>query len=151
LSMSVEENKLLLRRFFEEVYDKGNLTVADELVAEDYISHNELDIQVLGPEGIKRAAAMQRNAFPNLRTTIEDLIAEGDKVVVRGTDTGTHTGAEFMGIPAKGRRFTLTWIDIFRIEDGKLVEAWLETNVESFKRQLGAIPEAEHSEEGSPT
>ena len=145
MSMSVEENKVLLRRFFEEIYNKGNLAVADELVAEGYISHNELDIQVLGPEGIKRAATMQRDAFPNLHTTIEDLIAEGDKVVVRGRDTGTHTGAEFLGIPAKGRRFTLTWIDIFRIEDGKLVEAWLETNLESFKRQLGAIPEPGHS------
>jgi predicted ester cyclase len=93
--MSVEENKALLRRFFEEVYNKGNLAVADELVAEGYVSHNELDIQVLGPEGIKRAATMQRDAFPNLHTTIEDLIAEGNEVVVRGRDTGTHTGRCF--------------------------------------------------------
>jgi predicted ester cyclase len=92
--MSVEENKALLRRFFEEVYNKGNLAVADELVAEGYVSHNELDIQVLGPEGIKRAATMQRDAFPNLHTTIEDLIAEGNEVV-RGRDTGTHTGRFF--------------------------------------------------------
>jgi predicted ester cyclase len=149
--MSVEENKVLLRRFFEEIYNKGNLAVADELVAEGYISHNELDIQVLGPQGIKRAATLQRDAFPKLHTTIEDLIAEWDKVVVRGKDTGTHTGTEFVGIPAKGRRFALTWIDIFGIEDGKLLEAWLETNVESFKRQLGAIPEVGSSEEGSTT
>jgi predicted ester cyclase len=91
----VEENKALLRRFFEEVYNRGNLAVADELVAEGYVSHNKLDSQVLGPEGIERAATMQRDAFPNLHTTIEHLIAEGNEVVVRGRDTGTHTGLCF--------------------------------------------------------
>jgi steroid delta-isomerase-like uncharacterized protein len=133
----VAGNKTLVARFLDEVYNKGNYDFADVAVAADYVSHNELSIEVLGPEGIKKAAATQRTAFPDLVTSIDDLIAEGDRVVVRGHDTGTHQGL-FMGIPPSGNRFTITWIDIFRIEDGKLAEAWLETNVESFKKQLGA-------------
>ena len=137
--MTREDHKALIRRFFEEVYNRGNLAVADELVAPGYISHNELNIEVSGPEGIKKAASMQRTAFPDLVTTLDDLIAEGDKVVVRGHDQGTHR-AEFMGFAPTGKRFTVTWIDIFRIEQGKLVEAWLEMNVESFKKQLSPDP-----------
>jgi steroid delta-isomerase-like uncharacterized protein len=133
----VTANKSLVSRFLDEVYNKGNYDFADTAVAADYISHNELSIEVLGPDGIKRAALAQRTAFPDLVTSIDDLIAEGDKVVVRGHDTGTHQGP-FMGIPPRGNRFTITWIDIFRIQDGKLAEAWLETNVASFRRQLGA-------------
>ena len=135
--MTIENNKNLIRRFFDEVYNKGNLAVADELVATGYTSHNELNIDVLGPEGIKKAAIMQRTAFPDLVTTIDDLIAEGNIVVVRGHDQGTHR-AEFMGFPPTGKRFTITWIDIFRIENGKLVEAWLEINIESLKKQLSS-------------
>ena len=131
--MSIEANKALLRLFLDEVYNKGNVAVADQVIAPGYVSHNELNIEVLGPEGIKKAAIMQRTAFPDLVTTIDDLIAEGDRVVVRGHDQGTHLG-EFMGFPPSGRRFTITWIDIFRVEHGQLVEAWLETNVESFKK-----------------
>ena len=135
--MSVEENKALVRRFLDEVYNKGNYAVADELVAPEYASHNELSIEVLGPQGIKRAALLQRTAFPDIVTTIDDLVAEDDKVTVRGHDEGTHMGP-FMGLPATGLRFSITWIDIFRIHNGKLVEAWLEMNVESFRKQLGA-------------
>jgi predicted ester cyclase len=94
-------------------------------------------MEVLGPQGIKRAAIMQRTAFPDLVTTINDLIAEKDKVTVRRHDEGTHMGP-FMGLPATGLRFSITWIDIFRIHNGKLVEAWPETSVESFRKQLGA-------------
>ncbi len=137
--MSSEANKAIIRRFFEEVYNRGHYAVADELVAEGYVSHNELAVAVLGPEGIKRAAAAQREAFPDLVTTLVDVIAEGDKVVVRGRDDGTHVG-EFLGFAPTGRRFTFTWIDIFRLENGKLAEAWLETNVESLKRQLSPEP-----------
>jgi len=137
--MSAEENKALVRHFLDQVYNKGNLAVADEVVALHYVSHSELNIEVLGPEGIRKAAIVQRTAFPDLVTAIDDLVAEGNKVVVRGHDQGTHLG-EFMGFPPTGRRFTITWIDIFRVQNGKLVEAWLETNVESFKKQLSSEP-----------
>jgi predicted ester cyclase len=134
--VSVEDNKRLVARFLDEVYNQGNLAVADELVARDYTSHNRLEIEVLGPEGIKATARAQRAAFPDQRTHLDELIAEGDKVVVRGRDTGTHTGEPFAGIQASGRPFEITWIDIFRVEDGLLREAWLEIDTAAFRRQL---------------
>lgn len=131
----LEQNKELVRRFFEEVYNQGNYAFADSAVAADYKSHNRLGFEVLGPEGIKKAARAQRAAFPDQRSEILDLIAEGDKVVVRGRDTGTFTGS-FMGMEPTGKRIDITWIDIFRIENGKLMEAWLEIDAGEFRRQL---------------
>jgi predicted ester cyclase len=135
--MGAERNEALVRRLFDEVYNEGRYEVAAELIAEGYVSHNKLAIEVLGPEGIAEAARAQRTAFPDQRTEILDLIAQGDRVVVRGVDTGTHTGAPFMGIDPSGCRFEITWIDIFRIEDGRLVEAWLEVDAGDLRRQLG--------------
>jgi predicted ester cyclase len=134
--MSAEDNKRLVRRLFHEVYNRGLYEVADELIADAYVSHNKLSLEVLGPAGIKRAAKMQREAFPDQVSVLEDVIAEGDRLVVRGRDTGTHTGTSFMGIPPSGRRFEVTWIDIFRVANGRLVEAWLEMDTEDFRRQL---------------
>ena len=133
--MSAEENKSLIRRFFDKVWNQGKVELVEEFIAEGYVSHNYLNIAVVGPEGIRRAVLAQRTAFPDLHTTIEDLIAEDDKVVVRGRDDFTHVG-EFMGYPGTGRKVTLTWIDIFRVKDGKLVEAWLETDSRLFMEQL---------------
>jgi len=130
------ENKRLVARFLDEVYNRGNLAVADELVADDYTSHNQLQIEVLGPEGIKAAARAQRAAFPDQETIIDEIIAEGDLVAVRARDRGTHSGAAFAGIEPRGNRFEITWIDIFRVRDGELREAWLEINVAEFRRQL---------------
>ncbi len=138
--MTIEGNKQLVARFLDEIYNKGNLAVADELVAADYTSHNQLATEVLGPEGIKRTAREQRAAFPDLQSMIDELIAENDKVVVRGRDRGTHSGAPFAGIEPRGNRFEITWIDIFRVEGGKLREAWLEIDVASFRRQLLGEP-----------
>lgn len=133
--MSIEANKALVRRTFEEIYNQGRYEVADEVFAENYVSHNGLGLTMLGSEGIKRVAAMQRVAFPDQQSIIEDLIAEGDKVVVRGVDRLTHMG-EFLGYPPTGKTFSITWIDIFRIENGKLVEAWLEIDMENFRKLL---------------
>lgn len=132
----LEANKALVRRFLDEVYNRGNFAVADEVIAAKYTSHNGLGIDVLGPEGIKATAMAQREAFPDLRSEVVQLVAEGDYVVVRGQDTGTHLGP-FMGLQPSGRRFRVTWIDIFRIENGQLQEAWLEIDVGAFRRQLG--------------
>jgi steroid delta-isomerase-like uncharacterized protein len=134
--VSIEDNKRLVRRLFDEVYNQGQFDAADELIAKGYVSHNKLELEVLGPQGIKDAARVQRAAFPDQVSEIVDLIAEDDKVVVRCRDTGTHTGAAFMDIPASGRRFEVTWIDIFRVENGRLAEAWLEVDIADFKRQL---------------
>jgi len=96
-------------------------------------AHNQLEIEVLGPEGIKAAARAQRAAFPDQETIIDEMIVEGDLVAVRARDRGTHTGAPFAGIEPRGNRFEITWIDIFRVRDGKLREAWLEINVATFR------------------
>jgi len=129
-------NKALVRRFLDEVYNRGNLAVADEAIAKRYISHNKLNLEVTGPAGIKKAAQLQRRAFPDIKTHFEDLIAEGDKVVVRAYDTGTHTGGPFLGLPPRGKKFKVTWINIFRVEEDKLAEAWVEVDVEDWRRQL---------------
>jgi predicted ester cyclase len=134
--MSEAANAAIVRRLFDEVYNAGRYDVADELIAEGYVSHNKLDLEVLGPEGIKAAARTQRAAFPDQVTIIEDVIAQGDKVVVRGRDVGTHSGEPFAGLEASGNRFEVTWIDIFRVEDGKLAEAWLEIDGTDLRRQL---------------
>jgi predicted ester cyclase len=102
-----EQNEQLIRRFFEEVYNMGHYAFAGSVVAADCRSHNRLGFEVLGPEGIKKAAKAQRDAFPDQHTTILDMIAEGDKVVVRGRDTGTFTHP-FMGREPSGTRIDIT-------------------------------------------
>jgi len=134
-STTEETNANLVRYFFEEVYNKGNFAVADSLIAEKYTSHNKLNIEVIGPDGIKQAAAAQRSAFSNWKTVLDDVVAQGDKVVVRGHDEGNFT-SDYMGIEATGNHFYITWIDIFRIENGKLAEAWLEIDTQDFRKQL---------------
>lgn len=131
-----EAAKAFIARFFDEVWNQGKVEVVEEFVAPDYVSHNKLGIDASGPEGIRQAVLAQRAAFPDLVSRIEDSIAEHDKVVVRGVDRGTFVNA-FMGLPPTGRTFTITWIDIFRIEEGLLKEAWLEIDSEDFRRQLG--------------
>ena len=137
--MTAAENRHIVTRFLDEVYNRGHLEVADELVAGDYTSHNRLEIEVLGPEGIKAAARAQRAAFPDQVTIVDELIAERDLVAVRGRDRGTHTGAPFAGIEPSGRSFEITWIDIFRVADGKLREAWLEIDTNALRAQLSGV------------
>ena len=97
-----EQNKVIARRLYEEIINQGRLETADELLAPDARSHAGAPP---GPEGLKRHVTMLRSAFPDLRHNIEDVIAEGEKVVVRTTCSGTHLG-DFMGIPPTGRRST---------------------------------------------
>ncbi|MFQ6116758.1 MAG: ester cyclase [Candidatus Bipolaricaulia bacterium] len=138
--MSVEENKALVRRVYEEVHNKGNLDAADELLASDFVDHNPFGPNVPpGPEGIKQEFTVFRRAFPDLNATIEEIIAEGDKVVTRLTIRGTHKG-EFMGIAATGKQMILSVIDIVRISGGKVAERWgVEDNL-GLMRQLGVVP-----------
>jgi steroid delta-isomerase-like uncharacterized protein len=125
--MSHQENEVAVRRFFQNVWNDGDVSRAREFIAEGFVSHNTVDVAILGPDEYGQAVATYRTAFPDLVTTVEDVFAAGDRVAVRGTDRGTHIG-EFMGRPATGRKITSTWIEIFRIENGKAVEGWLETD-----------------------
>lgn len=135
--MSVEENKAIFHRFIEEVWNKGNLAVADELFTPDAVSPSAPNLPP-GSEGVKIIATMFRSAFPDFHMTIEDLIAEEDKVVARFTQGGTHKG-EFMGIAPTGKQVEFTEIGILRIVGGKVVESWYETDMLGLMQQLGAV------------
>ncbi len=138
--MLEEENKTFVRRFYEEVWGKGNLDVADELYAENFVDHNPVDPDLpSGIEGFKQMVPMFRTAFPDMQFTIEDLIAKGDKVVSRLSIRATHQG-EFMGIPPTGKQASITGIDIIRIVDGKMVERWGEVDMLRLMQELGVVP-----------
>lgn len=134
-----EENKALVRRWLV-ASDKGNLNIVDELIAPDYIDHNPpLPGTAPGREGVKQTNAMLRAAFPDATHTIEDQIAEGDKVMTRMIARGTFTG-ECLGILPNGQLVTMEGIMIHRIAGGQLVEHWAVADRLSFLQQLGAIP-----------
>ncbi len=123
-----EVNKAIVRRFFEEFATKHDQSVADELIATDFVDHDPAGPnQEPGLEGVKQLFAGRWLAFPDVAATVEDQISEGDKVVSRVTVAGTQQG-EFMGIPATGKSFSIEAIATFRIEDGKIVERWAETD-----------------------
>jgi predicted SnoaL-like aldol condensation-catalyzing enzyme len=137
--MSLEMNKNLARRFREELYNTGNLSVADEICASDYLQH-VLDPLTpdfgRGPEAAKRTVAMYRGGFPDADCRIEEIIAQGDKVVARWTARGTQTGP--LGpLGATGRRVEVTGMDILRISDGKIVESWCNWDTMGMLQQLG--------------
>ena len=112
--MSVEENKVIARRFGEDVWGKGDLDTVDELFAHGFVDHRAFPGQAPGPEGQKQNVVMTRSAFPDLRITNEDIIAKGDKVVLRWTGHGTHRG-ELMGIAPTGNHVEMGAMDLFRV------------------------------------
>ena len=137
--MSTSANHVLARRIFDDVINKRNLDLLDELAAPDYIEHNPLPGQRTGIDGLRDRYTILFNAF-DFQFTIDDVIAEGDKVVLRWTHAGTHVG-EFLGMPATGRSYRTTGIEIWRVEDGKLVEHWDVVDVFGQLMQLGLIPQ----------
>jgi steroid delta-isomerase-like uncharacterized protein len=108
------EHKALVRRYVEEVLNGKNLGLVDELFAADFIDHDSSMPEARGPAGVKRLAAMAQASFPDLHFTIEDMVAEGEKIVYRYTLSGTHQN-DFMGIPASGKRVQVTGIPIYRL------------------------------------
>ncbi len=140
--MSTEENKAIVRRFFEEGPSKGNLSIADELLSPDFTMHVPLPASP-GIEGINEVITTCRAAFEHLNVTIEDMIAEDNNVVARFTARGIHTG-NFMGLPATGKPITMTGIEIFRVKNGKIIELWGEVNLLGLMQQLGIIPSPEN-------
>jgi predicted ester cyclase len=139
-----EENKALMRRMYEEIHNKGNMAAVDELVAANFVDHNAPDPGLPpGPEGIKQTFTMFHNAFPDFHVTVEDMLAEGDKVVARLTITGTHKG-DLIGIAPTGKQVTLGVIDIARIAGGKMVERWGQEDMLGMMQQLGVVPPPGH-------
>jgi len=138
--MSIEENKTMDRRFYEEVWNGGNLAVVDEFVAANYVDHDPQPTGALeGVEGIKQSVTMYRTAFPDAHFTIEDQIAEGDLLVTRWRARGTHQGP-LMGIPPTGKPAMVTGISITRWASGKVVEGWTNFDALGLLQQLGAVP-----------
>jgi len=138
--MSIEENKAMDRRFYEEVWNGGNLAVVDEFVAANYVDHDPQPTGALeGVEGIKQSVTMYRTAFPDAHFTIEDQIAERDLLVTRWRARGTHQGP-LMGIPPTGKPAMVTGISITRWASGKVVEGWTNFDALGLLQQLGAVP-----------
>jgi serine phosphatase RsbU (regulator of sigma subunit) len=122
-SVSVEEdNKALVRRFTEEVINQGNLDVADELLAPDFVDHDVIPGKLGGKEDVKRWIAERRASFSDLHFSIEEQIAEGDKVVSRIISSGTHDRNEYRGVAPRGARITMETVNIYRVVEGKIVE-----------------------------
>lgn len=138
--MSTDENKALVRRTIEEVWNKGSLAGVDELLATDYVGHFAiLPEPVRGHTAFKQFASHYFTAFPDIRVTIDDLVADGDKVVVRWTARGTHRG-ELMGIPPTGKPVTVTGMWIHRVAGGRIAEQWGVFDALGMMQQLGTIP-----------
>src|SRR5579863_1066568 len=137
--MSTEQNKALVRRFYDEVFNKKNLAAIDDFLAPHIIEHSLPPGLPGGIEGSRQFIGMYLTAFPDLHVTAEDMIAEGDKVASRLTMRGTHRG-EFMGIPPKGKQVTITGIQIPRVASGKIAENWINLDALGMLQQLGVIP-----------
>jgi steroid delta-isomerase-like uncharacterized protein len=136
--MSTEQNKAILRQVYEAAFHQRNLDALDEVIAPDSIDHNLPPEQPPGLEGAKQVFSSFHTAFPDLQVNVEDMIAQGDKVVARLTVRGTHQG-EFMGITPTGYQVTFTGIDIVRIADGKVVERWGNFDDLGMMQQLGLM------------
>jgi steroid delta-isomerase-like uncharacterized protein len=132
----------IARRFFDEIWSQGRFDLVDELVAPDYIGHpSGPDETVRGPEGVKEYVGRLRQGIPDLTMTIEDQLADGDKVTTRWTAHGTHDG-ELMGLDPTGRSATVTGITIQRIQDGRqIVEGWTNWDMLGMLQQLGIAPQ----------
>lgn len=138
-----EENKALARRWFEELFNAQNLDIADEITAQDSVNHDPLLADLpSGPEGAKYVVNLYHGAFPDAQITVEDEIAEGDKVVTRWTGRGTHQG-EFMGVSPSGNRVEVAGITINRVSEGKIAETWTIYDAMGMMQQIGAMPSPE--------
>jgi predicted ester cyclase len=138
--MTTEENKAVLRREVEELYNHtGNLDAVEELFSPEYVSHEPTSGETRGVEGARQFATTFREAFPDLECTIEDMIAEGDKVVMRFRGSGTHEGETEAFGPPTGNQMEITGITIKRLSESKIVEAWTNFDALGMMQQLGVI------------
>ena len=136
-----DANKTLVRRLFDEVWNKGHQQVADELFAQNYNHHDSSTPDLgRGPDSEKKRVALYRNAFPDIRFTVEDLIAEGESVTARWSCHGTHKG-ELNGIAPTGRQFTISGISVARFTNGKMIEGYVNWDALGMMQQLGVVAE----------
>jgi steroid delta-isomerase-like uncharacterized protein len=137
--VSLEENKAIVLRWFAEL-DRGNLDIVDELIADDYVDHNPaLPNLPSGREGVRQYVRILKSAFPDANHTVEDVIAEADKVMTRVTARGTFLG-ECIGYRANGNVIEISGIAVHRIANGRLAEHWAHADMTGFMDQIGAAP-----------
>jgi len=129
----IDDNKALVRRWYDEVLNGANLAAADDIVAADFAING----QSIGREGIKQAAAWVRSVFPDLHVTIQDVVAEGDRVVTRFIGRA-HQHGEFLGVPPTGKSVTLAGVHVDRVAEGRIAERWETVDLLALLRQLGA-------------
>ena len=142
--MSAEDNKTLVRRYFEEMDARKDVSMLDEFVAADFVNHDPPPGMTPDREGLEQLFLHFLAATPDGHHVIDDIIAEGDLVVTRVTGYGTHTG-ELFGIPPTNKRFETTGISIRRIANGKIAEHWAVVDMLGVMHQLGVIPDAPQS------
>ena len=136
-----ENNKAIVRRLIEEVWNKGNLSLVDELFAPNYEHHDASTPDFgRGPESEKKRVTLYRNAFPDVRLTIEDIIAEGETVMTRWSCRGTHKG-DLRGIAPTGKQINISGVTIARLANGKFAEGWVNWDALGLMQQLGVVPE----------
>jgi steroid delta-isomerase-like uncharacterized protein len=134
-----EQNEEIVRRIFDEVWNKGNIDVADQLVGANFVLHDPAQTLDRDLAGFKKHIAEVRAAFPDIHFTVEDMLAQGDKVVSRWSAQGTHRG-DFLGVRATGKQMTVTGILVTRHANGKNVETWSNWDALGLPQQLGAVP-----------
>jgi len=135
-----DNNKAVVRRYYEEVLNQRHIDVLDEIAVEDYVEHDPFPGQGNGRADLKARVGTLFGAFNPLHFAIEDVIAEGDKVVVRWTNAGTDSGG-FMGMPATGKEFGVAGIDIHVVRDGRIAEHWHVVDQLAQMQQMGVIPQ----------
>ena len=137
---TIEENKRIFNRYLEEFWNKGDLSVADEVLAPDVVFHDLVALGIPpGPAGVKQNYLAFRKGFPDLQKIVHDMLAEGDKIAIRWIAEGVHRG-DFQGIPATYRGGTITGMSFVRMADGKIVEGWQDLDALGLLQQLGVFP-----------
>ena len=136
--MSTDQNKKIVQQLFNDAINARNLSVADEVIAPGFVNHG-MQSPTNGPEGFIQVIQQFTNSFPDMKVQLEEVIAEGETVATRGSWKGTHKG-NFMGIPATDKQVHVSYIDIWKVRDGKCVENWVQMDMVGLMQQLGAIP-----------
>src|SRR6476661_8295254 len=133
--MSTKKNKKIIQRLFDEAINKQDLTVVDEYISAAFVNHGMPDAQA-GPSGFKKVVTGFKDAFPDMRVNVEEIIGDGDMVATRGFWKGTHNGS-FMGIPATGKAVQVQYMDFWKIENGKCIENWVQMDIAGLMQQVG--------------
>jgi len=137
--MATQRNEDVVRRFYEAAFSRGDPNAVNDLVAPDFVDHNPFPGQAPDREGLRQFIRTFHGPLPDLRVEIDDMIAQGDKVVTRWTARATHKGS-FLQVPATGKQVTVSGIDIMRIENGKIAEHWGYQDQLGFVKEIGVLP-----------